>query len=140
MQNQTKEDVAAFYEEFQKRGKYDYLYGDAIRKDLYVRLIGQKETILEIGCRAGNLTQFYAPGNQVTGIDVDRNALKLFEERLGLKAHWVDVDSEPLPFAEEPPADLRPQAPFSQTAIRAGLPPPGGFGLTDLRCWPVSAA
>jgi NADH dehydrogenase len=47
---------------------------------------------------------------------------------------------EPLPFAEELPADLRPQTPFSQTAIRAGLPPPGGFGLTDLRCWPVSAA
>jgi NADH dehydrogenase len=47
---------------------------------------------------------------------------------------------EQLPFAEEPPADLRPQAPFSQAAIRAGLPPPGRFGLTDLRCWPVSAA
>lgn len=92
MPNQTKEDVAAFHEEFQKRGKYDYLYGDAIRKDLYVRLIGQQETILEIGCRAGN---------QVTGIDVDRNALKLFEECLGLKAHWVDVDSEPLPFADK---------------------------------------
>ena len=100
MPNQTKEDVAAFYEEFQKRGKYDYLYGDEIRKSLYVRLIGQNETILEIGCRAGNLTQFYAPGNEVTGIDVDRNALKLFEERLGLKAHWVDVDSEPLPFPD----------------------------------------
>ena len=98
MPNQTKEDVAAFYEEFQKRGKYDYFYGDAFRKELYIRLIGQNETILEIGCRAGNLTQHYAPGNRVTGIDVDRNALKLFEERLGLKSQWVDVDSEPLPF------------------------------------------
>jgi uncharacterized protein YbjT (DUF2867 family) len=46
---------------------------------------------------------------------------------------------EPLPFAEELPDDLRPQTPFSQAAIRAGLPPPGGFGLADLRCWPTSA-
>ncbi len=100
MQNQTKEEVAAFYEEFQKQGKYNYLYGDRIRKELYIRLIGKNETILEVGCRAGNLTQYYAPGNTVTGIDVDRNALKLFAERLGLPAHWVDVDSEPLPFPD----------------------------------------
>ena len=48
----------------------------------------------------GNLTQHYHTGNQVTGVDVDRNALKLFRERLGLPGHWVDVDTEPLPFAD----------------------------------------
>ena len=46
---------------------------------------------------------------------------------------------EPLPYAEEPPEDLRAQTPFSQAAIRAGMPPPGGFGLADLRCRPISA-
>ncbi|MBM3838563.1 MAG: class I SAM-dependent methyltransferase [Verrucomicrobia bacterium] len=101
MQDRSKEQVAAFYEEHQKRGKYDYLYGDAARKDLLVRLIGLGKTILEIGCRAGNLTQHYMTGNQVTGLDVDRQALGLFEQRLGLKGHWVDVDAEPLPFAPD---------------------------------------
>jgi len=96
--NQSKNQIAAFYEEHQKRGKYDYLYGDEARKGLFVRLIGKGRSVLEIGCRAGNMTQHYARGNQVVGCDVDRNALKLFEERLGLKGIWLDVDQEPLPF------------------------------------------
>jgi NADH dehydrogenase len=41
---------------------------------------------------------------------------------------------DPLPFAEPPPRDITPGTPFSADAIRAGLPKPGGFGLTDLRC------
>jgi len=97
-QNQTKSQVAEFYEEFQSRGKYDYLYGDEKRKNLYVELIGKGHRILEVGCRSGNLTQYYHEGNEVVGVDVDRNALKEFEKRLNLKGHWVDVDSEVFPF------------------------------------------
>jgi len=41
---------------------------------------------------------------------------------------------EPLPFADWPPADLAPSTPFDASAIRRGLPKPGGFGLADLRC------
>lgn len=96
-----KEQVAEFYEKFQAGGKYDYFYGDHRRKDLYLQLIGTGKKILEVGCRAGNLTQFYHQENDVVGIDVDRNALKEFEKRLGLPSHWVDVDSEPLPFDDE---------------------------------------
>jgi uncharacterized protein YbjT (DUF2867 family) len=40
---------------------------------------------------------------------------------------------DPLPFADEPPADLAPTTPFSEAVIRAGLPSPGGFGRADLR-------
>jgi ubiquinone/menaquinone biosynthesis C-methylase UbiE len=98
--DQSKKQIAAFYEEHQKRGKYDYLYGDEARKDLFVRLVGKGHSILEVGCRAGNMTQHYAQGNQVVGCDVDRNALKLFEERLGLKGIWLDADQEPLPFPD----------------------------------------
>ena len=94
----TKNQVAEFYEDFQSRGKYDYFYGDEKRKNLYIQLIGKGNRILEVGCRSGNLTQFYHEGNQVEGIDVDRNALVEFEKRLKLKGYWVDVDSEDLPF------------------------------------------
>ena len=38
------------------------------------------------------------------------------------------------PFGEAPPPDLAPSTPFTTEAIRRGLPAPGGFGLTDLRC------
>lgn len=41
---------------------------------------------------------------------------------------------EALPFADQPPSDLAPATPFSPESIRHGLPTPGGFGLTDLRC------
>ena len=99
--NHSKEQVAEFYEDFQSRGKYDYFYGDEKRKNLYTQLIGKGNKILEVGCRSGNLTQFYHEGNQVVGIDVDRNALIEFEKRLNLKSHWVDVDSEDLPFDDE---------------------------------------
>ena len=101
MNDQTsKSQVAEFYEEFQSHGKYDYFYGDEARKNLYVELIGQGNQILEVGCRSGNLTQYYHEGNEVVGVDVDRNALLEFGKRLDLESHWVDVDSEPLPFRE----------------------------------------
>ena len=101
MNDQTsKSQVAEFYEEFQSRGKYDYIYGDEACKNLYVELIGQGNQILEVGCRSGNLTQYYHEGNEVVGVDVDRNALVEFGKRLDLESHWVDVDSEPLPFRE----------------------------------------
>lgn len=96
-----KEQVAAFYEAHHSRGKYDYLYGGEDRKELFVRLVGTGRKVLEVGCRAGNLTQYFAPGNEVVGVDIDRAALKLFEERLGAKGHWIDVDEEPLPFADK---------------------------------------
>jgi uncharacterized protein YbjT (DUF2867 family) len=40
---------------------------------------------------------------------------------------------EPLPFADAPPDDLVPSTPFSSDVIRRGLPPPGPFGVSDLR-------
>jgi ubiquinone/menaquinone biosynthesis C-methylase UbiE len=101
MQNQTKEQIASFYEAHQSRGKYDYLYGDEERKKLFVRLIGANRDILEVGCRAGNLTQHFAAGNRVSGVDVDRAALDLFRKRIGGPAFWVDVDAEPLPFGDD---------------------------------------
>ena len=41
--------------------------------------------------------------------------------------------TEPLPFADAPPADLAPTTMFSVNRIRAELPPGGPFGLRDLR-------
>ena len=98
MQNHVKEQVASVYEAHQSRGKYDYFYGGEDRKKLLVQLIGTNHDILEVGCRSGNLTQYYSAGNRVSGVDVDRVALELFRQRIGGPAFWVDVDFEPLPF------------------------------------------
>lgn len=56
--------------------------------------------VLEVGCRTGALTQSYAAGNEVVGVDVDRAALAAAEERLGIETHWSDVE-ESLPFEDE---------------------------------------
>jgi uncharacterized protein YbjT (DUF2867 family) len=40
---------------------------------------------------------------------------------------------EPLPAADGLPVDLLPATRFNEASIRAGLPPPGGFGRRDLR-------
>ena len=98
MSDSQKEQVASFYEAHHSRGKYDYFYGGEDRKKLFVQLVGTGKVVLEVGCRAGNLTQHYVSGNTLVGVDIDRAALKLFEERLGTKGYWVDVDTEPLPF------------------------------------------
>jgi NADH dehydrogenase len=42
--------------------------------------------------------------------------------------------ADPLPGCELPPPELRPRTPFTDDQIRRGLPPPGPFGLADLRC------
>lgn len=43
---------------------------------------------------------------------------------------------EPGPGCRPLPEDLQPCTRFDADSIRRGLPEPGGFGLSDLRCWP----
>ncbi|OYW74478.1 MAG: hypothetical protein B7Z37_17575 [Verrucomicrobia bacterium 12-59-8] len=101
MSQTPKEQLAAFYESHHSRGKYDYFYGGEDRKNLFIKLVGSGKKVLEVGCRAGNLTQFIVQGNDVVGVDIDREALKLCNERLGCDVHWIDIDVEPLPFANQ---------------------------------------
>ncbi len=55
--------------------------------------------MLDLGCRYGALTRVYATGNEVVGVDVDRDALE-HAASLGIDTRWADVD-EPLPFDDE---------------------------------------
>src|SRR5262249_51489696 len=67
----------------------------------FERLVGGPGLrVLDLGCRTGALTQHYAPGNDVVGVDVDRAALARAEERLDIDAVWADVTDE-LPFDDE---------------------------------------
>ena len=55
--------------------------------------------MLDLGCRTGALAQYYAPGNEVVGVDVDRDALARAHERIGIETVWADVEDE-LPFED----------------------------------------
>jgi SAM-dependent methyltransferase len=79
----------------------EFVFGSDERAGLIAGLVGGPGLrVLDLGCRTGALTQHYADGNDVVGVDVDRDALELAAERLGIETHWADVE-ESLPFDDE---------------------------------------
>jgi len=78
--------------------KQEFVFGGDARGALFAAAVGGPgRRVLDVGCRTGKLTQYYAGGNDVTGVDVDRDALARAHERLGIETLWADVE-EGLPF------------------------------------------
>jgi SAM-dependent methyltransferase len=76
----------------------EFVFGADERAGLIASLVGGPGLrVLDLGCRTGALTQHYAEGNDVVGVDVDRTALEQAVERLGIETVWADVE-EGLPF------------------------------------------
>jgi SAM-dependent methyltransferase len=81
--------------------RQEFVFGAGDRAELIASLVGGPGLrVLDLGCRTGALTQHYAAGNEVTGVDVDRAALEQAVERLGIETVWADVE-EGLPFEDE---------------------------------------
>ena len=77
-----------------------FVYAGQERINLFRRYVGGPgRRVLDLGCRDGALTQAYADGNEVVGVDADRDALAE-AAKLGIETHWADLD-EPLPFEDE---------------------------------------
>jgi SAM-dependent methyltransferase len=75
----------------------DFVFGGAERMELFRRLVGGPGLrILDLGCRYGALTRAYLEGNDVVGVDVDREALAE-AATLGIETRWADVEQR-LPF------------------------------------------
>jgi SAM-dependent methyltransferase len=78
----------------------EFVFGADERAGLIASLVGGPGLrLLDLGCRTGALTQHYAAGNEVVGVDVDRVALEQAVERLGIETVWADVE-EGLPFPD----------------------------------------
>jgi SAM-dependent methyltransferase len=77
-----------------------FVFAGSERIELFRRHVGGPgRRVLDLGCRDGALTQAYAKGNQVVGVDADREALAQ-AEKLGIETRWADLD-RPLPFEDE---------------------------------------
>ncbi len=77
-----------------------FVYGGAARAEPLRRAAGGPgRRVLDLGCRSGALTRAYVEGNEVVGLDVDREALAA-AAKLGIETVWADAE-EPLPFADE---------------------------------------
>ena len=58
-----------------RRGR-EFVFGGEERATLFRELVGGPgRRVLDLGCRYGALTKEYAAGNDVVGVDVDREAL-----------------------------------------------------------------
>ena len=78
----------------------DFIWARPERTALFRKHVGGPgRRVLDLGCRYGALTAFYAEGNEVVGVDIDREALDAAAERLGIETHWADLD-EPLAFED----------------------------------------
>jgi SAM-dependent methyltransferase len=88
------------YAHHHRRRGFDFVYGGAERSQRLCDAVGGPgRRVLDLGCRSGALTSAYAAGNDVVGLDVDRDALTIAAE-LGIDTVWADVE-ERLPLADE---------------------------------------
>jgi len=63
------------------------------RGELFVKLVGSGKKVLDIGCRDGRIARYLlAAGNDVTGFDVDSNALKRCPSQM--KTEWKDLNDD----------------------------------------------
>jgi SAM-dependent methyltransferase len=77
-----------------------FVFGAHERPELFRRYVGGPgRRVLDLGCRTGALTRSYLDGNEVVGVDVDRDALAE-AAALGIETRWADLDA-PLPFDRE---------------------------------------
>jgi SAM-dependent methyltransferase len=68
------------------------------RVPLLVQAVGTGKRVLDLGCRSGALTRHFLEGNEVVGLDVDRDALARAAE-LGIEPVEANVE-DPLPFPD----------------------------------------
>jgi len=80
--------------------RYGFSYRAKERGPQFAAWVGTGKRVLDLGCRDGLLTQYYVAGNQVTGVDIDQQALALGAQRLGIRTLWLDLNCEKLPFEQ----------------------------------------
>jgi SAM-dependent methyltransferase len=82
----------------QERGA-GFVFAGPERAELFRRYVGGPgRRVLDLGCRDGALTREFAAGNEVVGVDADRDALTE-AQKLGIETRWADLD-ELLPFPD----------------------------------------
>ncbi len=86
------------YRRHHREEKQEFVFGGDERGALVASLVGGPgRRVLDVGCRTGALTRYYAAGNDVVGVDVDSDALGRARERLGIETLWADAE-EGFPF------------------------------------------
>ncbi len=95
-----KEILANIFSQYHRqKGRYNFLYIGNERANLIRELIGKGKYILDLGCRDGTLAKYFIEGNKVVGLDIDKEALHLCRDGLGIETVWHDANDN-LPFQD----------------------------------------
>jgi SAM-dependent methyltransferase len=81
------------------RRSRDFVFCGPERRRIFRAWVGTGRRVLDVGCRYGALTRAYLEGNEVVGMDVDREALA-GAAKLGIEPLWADA-GEPFPLEDE---------------------------------------
>ena len=81
-------------------------------------IVGTGKDVLDLGCRDGALTRAYIDGNEVVGVDVDREALAE-AAKLGIETVWAERRTSRCRFAD---AELRRRRRRRAARAPAGCP------------------
>jgi len=94
------EQLSERYEEHHRTSRgNEFVFGGADRAGRIAAAVGGPgRRVLDLGCRYGALTRWYLDGNDVVGIDVDREALAE-AAKLGIETLWANIE-EPFPFPD----------------------------------------
>ena len=60
------------------------------RSQLFKEWMGKNKKVLDMGCRDGILTRHFIEHNEVTGLDIDKQALEACRENLKIETKWAD--------------------------------------------------
>lgn len=96
MQNESLEKLYRSHHAANRRP--DFAVREEERAQLLSRWIGQGRRLCDFGCRDGQLTRHYLPGNEVVGCEIDPEAIARARER-GIDARSTDLN-QPLDFAD----------------------------------------
>ena len=91
----TLENVYREHHHGRRRGGFAILEKE--RGELFNKLVGKGKKVLDLGCRDGVLTKYFTEGNDVTGADIDSQALEEAGRNLGIKTIHFDIQDEQWP-------------------------------------------
>ena len=91
--------LSEFYSNHHLGGKRrNQSVSEEIRSQLFKKWMGVNKQVLDMGCRDGVLTRHFMEQNKVTGLDIDKIALKACSENLDIETVWADFSLQiPLP-------------------------------------------
>jgi 2-polyprenyl-3-methyl-5-hydroxy-6-metoxy-1,4-benzoquinol methylase len=91
--------LADFYSKHHLNGnRRNQSVSEEKRSQLFKKWMGKNKKVLDMGCRDGILTRHFIEHNEVTGLDIDKQALKACRENLKIKTKWADFSLQiPIP-------------------------------------------